>query len=696
MATTSQVMQLSQDSQQLIIGYIKGMQYYHANTYNLADKLEWKDRAYMREVDFSVDKWKAIRAKKSGDINKFQNVVIPVVLPQVESAVTFQSSVFLEGFPMFAAVADPENADAATMMDTIIEAQQIRGGWELEFQKMFRDGFKYNILGALVDWNRERVFSIGSAEQTSSAKLTELAWEGNKIKHLDLYNTFWDTSVPPAQVSSDAEYAGTRQVLSRIALKRWLLSTLGTANHNAAFSSGQMPLMNGDRLGYYMPQLNPEALITPDSISTTNWTGFWTGDGNRLGNAQLMFNGRYLLTTVFARIIPSEFGINKTPAPDVPQTWKFCVVNNEILVLAERLTNAHDKLPIILAQPYDDGLGYQTKSLTDNVMPMQEITTALANSSIQSRRRAISDRGLYNPAMVSAAEINNDSPTAKIPVRPGAFGAGLEAAYRPIPFEDSNFQVNSAEMQGFLGMADTITGMNQARQGQFTKGNRTRTEFSSIMAFGSGRDTTISRSLECSLMTPAKEILKANILQYQAGVRMFNQEQQQVVNVDPLVLRKAMLAFKLSDGILPSEKLISGDTLTVALQTLQSVPQLAQGYNVIPMFSYLMKNQGAKLGPFEKSQQQLAYEQAMLAWQQAIQQAAQTIAQTQHADTQMIQTLMQQIPPQPKPQDYGYDPGKQIQVTSNESVLGQYLKVAQANQSQEGPAVNSTGTTSTQ
>ena len=38
-------------------------------------------------------KIKAKLANSMGDSSKFQNVTVPVVLPQVESAVTYQSSV---------------------------------------------------------------------------------------------------------------------------------------------------------------------------------------------------------------------------------------------------------------------------------------------------------------------------------------------------------------------------------------------------------------------------------------------------------------------------------------------------------------------------------------------------------------------------------------------------------------------------
>ncbi len=57
-----------------------------------------------------------------------------------------------------------------------------------------------------------------------------------------------------------------------------------------------------------------------------------------------------------------------------------------------------------------------------------------------------------------------------------------------------------------------------------------------------------------------------------------------------------------------------------------------------------MKTKGAIITPFEKSPEQVAYEQALQAWQQI----AGLVAE-KGGD-------LKSIPPQPLPQDYGYNP----------------------------------------
>jgi hypothetical protein len=177
------------------------------------------------------------------------------------------------------------------------------------------------------------------------------------------------------------------------------------------------------------------------------------------------------------------------------------------------------------------------------------------------------------------------------------------------------------------------------------------------MANANGRDQMVSMLLEAQIFTPIKEILKINILQYQGGVSLFNRELQRAVDIDPIKLRKAVLDFKVSDGLTPADKLINADTLQVAMQVLGSSPQIAAGYNITPLFSYFIKTQGGRIQEFEKSQQQVAYEQAVAQWQQAVAAIGESLKKLQ--DPAQIQEAMKSMPPQPTPEQFGYDPAQQ-------------------------------------
>jgi hypothetical protein len=313
---------------------------------------------------------------------------------------------------------------------------------------------------------------------------------------------------------------------------------------------------------------------------------------------------------------------------------------------------------MLVAQPLEDGLGYQTKSLAQNSAPFQSVGSALVNSAIHSRKRALADRGLYDPSRIDAKSINNDSASAKIPVRPSAYGRPLNEAYYPIPYQDQQSAQAMSDLQVMMNLNDQVAGSNRAQQGQFQKGNKTLFEYQNVMGNADARQQNTSLLLESQFFVPLKEIIKLNVLQYQAPATVFSRAVEREVTVDPVTLRQANVIFKVSDGQLPASKQMNSESFTAAAQAISSSPQLAGAYNIGPMFSYLFKSQRADVAQFEKSPQLQQYEQAMGQWQQAVQTLAEAYTKLKKADGSNYtpQEIQASLPPQPQPQQFGVDP----------------------------------------
>lgn len=633
-------MLLSKDSQAGLLNFHNQAITMSAKTWNLRDQFIEADKAYMREVDLTIEQQRARLVNKLGDSNKFQNITVPIVLPQVEGAVVYQSSVFLTGNPIFEAVAGPEYEDSAIAMNALLTEQSIRGGWVSEIMQHFRNGFKYNLAALEVTWDRKVTYSLETdlSFSTKQGKPKEVIWEGNKIKNLDLYNSFWDTRVKPTEIYTKGEFAGYTELMSRVALKGFLASLPSNTNVTEAFKSS----VGGNGYLYQTPIINPRAFLN-DKIHSAGEMDWMAWAAAAKADVKIDYKDMYEVSTSYVRIIPSDFNI-RVPSNNTPQVWKLIIVNHTVIVYAERQTNAHGYIPILFSQPLDDGLSYQTKPLAMNVKPMQDITSAMWNSVIAARRRAISDRAIYDPSKIDKRHIDSDVPNAKIPMRPSAYGQPVANAYYSIPFRDDQSGILMQESQNVISMANMVSGQNQVRQGQFVKGNKTQSEFDTVMGNANGRDQAVSMLLESQLFTPAKEILKLNILQYQGGESLYDRKGNTVIEVDPIKLRKAIMAFSVADGLLPVDKIINSNTLGQALQAISSSPELQGEYNLGPLFSYMMKTQGANITSFEKSAAQRTYEQAVQAWQQTVLQAIK-----QGAD-------QSKLPPQPKPADYGYVP----------------------------------------
>jgi len=638
---------LSKKSQRAFLEYYRSLQSLQNVTRDTSrSRYERIDREYQRETDLTEAQQRAKAANRSGDADRLQNMTVPVVMPQVESAVVHQTSVFLTGQPIFGVVAAPQFIDEALQLETIFEDNSIRGGWARELMMFFRDGFKYNFSAVEVDWGQEVTQAIVTdvTKSVTQGVAKEIIWSGNRVRRLDPYNTFVDTRVPATEVYKDGEFAGYTEFVSRIKLKSFIaeLPDQITANIKPAFESGlgsYTGAKDAGAMNYYIPSVNPD-VSEDDYKAGTNWISWACLKDDKEG---IQYKDGYELTTLYCKVLPSEFEV-KIPKSNTPQIFKLYFVNHEHIIYSELQTNAHNYLPILVGSPQEDGLSYQTKSLADNGAPFQALASGLMNANIASRRRSITDRVLYDPSRISEAHINSANPSAKIPVRPAAYGKQISDAVYQFPYREDQAGQNMQQISTVLGLANTLNGQNQASQGQFVKGNKTLHEFESVMQNANGRDQLTSILLEYQVFIPMKLILKLNTLQFQGGTTVYNRDKDVSVEIDPVKLRTAVLEFRVSDGLVPASKLLNSDSFATALQVFGSSPQIAAEYNVGQLFSYFMKTQGAKITEFEKSPEQVAYEQAMSSWQGLMQ-----LSIEKGADPKSVG-------PQPLPKDYNYNP----------------------------------------
>jgi hypothetical protein len=648
MATT-QSFNLPTKVQDSFIQYHKRAYEMMNQQWNFREQMRNIDLHYMREADITPEQLKARIANKLGDADRIQNIIVPVIKPQVAAAVAYQAAIFLADYPIFEVVSDPTQISAAKQLQALIEENSIRGGWTRELLLFLWDGFKYNLSAIEVVWDKVITPALEtdlSYKQGKEGKPVDVIWQGNCIKRWSMYNTYWDTRVIPYDVPTKGEFAGHTELMSRTALKTFIasLDTKLIANIIPAFESPSTLNVTGTGsgiMGYYIPQINPEVIIDPANVDNHNWDA-WVGlIPQGLGGQRIAYKGLYEVSTEYVRVIPDDHGLI-VPARNTPQIWKLIIVNHSVIIYAERQTNAHEKIPVFFGQPAEDGLDYQTKSLATEGQPFQQVASAIMNGVLAARRRAVTDRVLYDPSRVAEKHMNSPNPSAKIPVRPSAYGKPVSESVYQFPYRDDQSGTGMQEIQAIIALGNVLNGQNPARQGQFVKGNKTDGQWESTMSNATSQDQLTALKLEAQVFTPMKEVLKFNYMQYQGGTTIYSPAQKKNVAVDPIELRKSIIAFKLTDGLLPADKVISADALKVGMQVIGSSPAIAQGYNIAPLFSYIMKTENVDLEPFEKQPPQVAYEQALGSWQQMAQLA-----------------LEKGVPfstPQPVPAQYGYDP----------------------------------------
>lgn len=553
----------------------------------------------------------------------------PIAVSQVDSIVSYLTDLYLSGYPTFGVVAPVAYQSEGEALEAIIDSHAIRGRWGREFILAFYDAAKYNLCGLGIEWSPLPKLDIENnlTDASGESKVILSADYINRIRSYDLYNAFWDFSKSPALVAEYGEYIGYHEIVNATELKTEsiiLSESLSAYNLKEAFNS---TYYKGQDTRWFRERPIVTNAITPPTAAT-NWMDYAHNISPRLRTeGRINYSRSYLKTTAFLRIIPSEFKLG-VPSANTPQVYKVILINGQHIINIKRLNLPFNMLPIMLAQLTEDGFAYQTKSVVENAMPWQDATTELLNIRLSSARRALSDRAVYNPDVLSPRDVNTKSPAAKIPMKSGLRGslADSRTAYTQIPFDDSGTSSTISDMNSLLTLNEYLYGINSARQGVFKKGNRTLGEYQDTQSNSDARTRVMALRLESQLFIPLKYHIKANILQFASPDSFVKQDSSQLVKVDIIKLREAILDFKISDGLTPKAKLLPPEILMSFIQFLAADPQLGMEYDKIKAWAQIMALSGVpNLKQYEftdeqkqaRQQQQVAQAQAMAAAQAA-------------------------------------------------------------------------------
>ena len=591
------LLRISPQVQERIIAYGKKVLAAHKSFSALHTKMEAIDVAYAR--------YKAGDKSQESvpcDVFATDSVTPPVVISQVESIVANWADVYLSGYPLFPVVSTNRTKQWAEQLEAMLDDHATLGGYARQLLLMLRDGGKYNFCALEADWDSLNQFSVLGDYAADNGVKVERAQRGyTRLERLDPYNTVYDFNVAPGDVSMQGDYAGYIKLLSKIKLKRLLnkYSQEQTAyNVDDAMANDLQKAGTSYTMNYRMHPSVSNYVTPRVPTDQFDWDAYMRGgsqgkNGIRPGQAL-----NYEVFTLYARIIPNEFGIS-APQPNTPQIWKFVIVNEEILIHARRVISANDCLPILVGQPQEDGLGYQTQGVAEAAMDFQASAEKLFNIRFAAARRAVSDRALYDADAIRPSDVNSKAAAPKIPVRTASLAKGavrLSDLYHAIPFDARGTETVLQDATIITEFAKDLAGLNNAQRGQFQKGNKSVQEWEDVMARADGRTRLPIISLEFQIFVPLKQVLLINLWQYGEDAVVVSQKTGEVMEVDIAELRRHVMAFRLADGHTPKSKLAATETLTAGMNMIMNSPVLQQSYGAqLPaIFAHLMQLGGVR------------------------------------------------------------------------------------------------------
>lgn len=596
-----------------------------------------RDKAYFRESPRQAN-GKPVPAhflRDSTDTYIGDEFEIPTVFSRVDSGRARLNNIFLSTFPVFKTLAPTELLHIQEQYDSIIEADSEKYGWVHQLSMCHLDALKYDICCAEVDWEITTIPKTVRDEETNTLSISyQQVYAGNRVTRIHPPNAFWDCAVPIHEIHAKGDYAGFVELYSLQRLLGLLHSLEYTEEEinklifpsKAQRESAKFFSVVDNKISIYeQPTVSSEVPSVSPEDSAAHFDIPDDAIADKFAAEKKAITQGYEITKIYLRTIPAVLGLpSSSVGSTIPRLYKIYLLNGVFLISIEELNDNHNYLPMIFSSLLNDSVGQTSKSFSHNLESLQVVANKLITLDIQSARRAISDRAIYNPNVIDPKHVNNPSATAKIPLKKSSPTADVRAAYLPIPYQDSALGTRTQQAMAVMSFADEIAGQNPVTQGQFVRGNKTNQQFQESMAASESRMISLALGLAATFYFPIKEIIKFNIAQYQTSETTYSRSLEKKVQINSAELQSFLPSFQLADGLLTASRRLSSEALTVALQNFANFPQLNMEYDINRMLIDLFSTaEGVKLDRYRRSEEEIMQmQQQQLAMAQA--QAAET------------------------------------------------------------------------
>lgn len=574
---------ISQASHDKLLRYVIEIQRKQEDFSDFRDKLETIDVAYAKHTEILPEDpncTNRVGKKESESVIK-----VPIVSSETQTVAAYLAKVFINKVRLFPVVSPEGDAPAAMALQAIIAKDARYQRWGRQLLKFLNLAARYNVQGIEVENIYQKDTQVSNGEDVDTVQLDVTETSVTRLYTIDMYNALFDYRVEPADVTIDGEYVGYNKIVSKTWLKAYgnMLSTRKQGyNLKEAYESS----MSGTE--QYWHEKPDVTSVQQSSIENQedwfNWIGILDDPIPR------MTSSSYFITRLYVRIIPGEFKIGTSQHPVI---IKLTVVNLSYIIEYEEILTPLNALPILFSDLEEDGFGYQTKSVGENVLPYQEAATELLATRMEGSKRAIADRAIYDPLWIDKNDVNSRTTAAKIPLKRKLTAAGprakLQDTYYQIPFEGQGVVNAVADLQLVLQLKDNLTGSNFLSRGQSLPGNRTLGEVDQLGESSDDKLVVKAIRVEEQVFTILKLILKSNILQSTIiEDKTFDPDTGKVSSATLQELRTAMLDFRIADGLKPKSAMRSPEVLSTALQFVQNSPELNQTHDVGGIFEDTM------------------------------------------------------------------------------------------------------------
>lgn len=618
---------ISRENYNSLYEYITSRIYYAKNFTNTRAKLmDEIDRQLLGGI-ISEGKSKANSANnRRGRKAKVTDINLSLGQSQLDTCLTALIDMLLPTNNLYEPFANAEQIDAARALTAELNKSASKFNHLVEYNKAINDILRYDLGGLLVEWtdvfgNRLTSDSLGNTQ----VEYNKVVYSGNRLRALDMRNTFYDQSVPAEHVSANGQYAGFVELAGRSRINELIDAGQIFAEYVRNDEALTPSTINYNR----RPELHSPAVADKNRSATENLDAVFDFSNSP--------DKDVTLTTIYIKLRPALFGLSQEFTPSI---WCFRLLGNKI-VYAGQLVNAHGRLPIVLSSATLDSLGDQMISHAEQLIPMQNFCSYLINVKQRAYRKQLYGLTFYDKTRVDLRQVLTTS------------DGDFENMYVPVDVSDGQ-GINSL-VQSFNDAPDTSAVMTDIQNAKTlmqdllpTDSRQSLANLSRVSQWQAQRTVRetdkrtikIGRLLNETLITPVKFIQVFNLLQFKNSVRLPD-ENGEYQDVSIAELRDQDLELKISSALRGIDKDILADKVRDMFNVLAQIPAVNSQIDLLGMLRHWSELVGDDIdlnsyrvkSPFDAltpEQKQAAYQllQAYSAQQQSqtvVDQAASTM-----------------------------------------------------------------------
>lgn len=516
----------------------------------LADRFDEIDRDLSGFLKLSEEDRKRRIDNLEGKEPKPTAIKPQFALTQLNRGVTFLLSVFSPEGGMYEAIAQGDDQKIANALTELMNQDSQHAAHFRHKAVFFLTSLKYN-LGALhVEWAQEfgpRVTgtAAGGVEIQDADPNTPL-WEGNRLRAVDMYNCLWDPTVYPVDIYSKGEFCGEVEVHSPFRIQRMAeAGEIFNVNRYINATSPRQP-PQGESLTYYRapPEIRTGVGSTLyNSDGSLNWMSILSA--GTIQSDEVAAGVEFV--NVYIRLLPKEFGLvsSRTKDRDRLEIWRLTIANGQHLTAAEHINNIHSWIPYVFAVPQEDNLGLESKSIGENLIPLQDFAVFLLNSHVKSTRKNLYDLIVYDPQIVDLSDIGDDV-AARIPAKSFAGGKDIaKSIWKPDLRVDTSRNMDDIErtielMEYFFATrtVQQVAGLERATQYQ-----------AAAVVQGSHRDLwRYAKVVDDQAMQPSRQMQYSNVIQFGDVIEVIGPDGQRI-EVSPGQIANTNIQFAIGEGL---------------------------------------------------------------------------------------------------------------------------------------------------